>query len=157
MSILIRYRIVFTVRPATTTPHSLMPGRSNFEPDIEDKHRKWLHSKLHKQVRVEDRCYIIRTKSETLEQIDKPRSTGYKALVTHPSESGWNLPIDNRHHFSKFPQEIKDAIFGFALTVSPNINPCTVRSNWRSNYCEPHYEVLGGNDVDHSSIAWIVG
>lgn len=107
-----------------------------------------------------DRHYLIRLQPKTLKQIDKPRPTLYHNLVAHPSELRWARPIDDRYHFNKFPQEIKDLIFGFVLSVPGRVSPFTVRSNWKTNYCQPHYDLydqLKFSEASHySSIVWIV-
>jgi len=69
-------------------PPLFIPEEAKHDSDIEDKYRSFSLSKPSKQVRVDDRHHIIRTKPETLQLIDKPRSVGYKALTAHPSEDG---------------------------------------------------------------------
>jgi hypothetical protein len=132
-------------------------SKANDDIDIEDKSRRYDKKK---QVRVDERHYLITSTPKTLKQIDKPRPTLYHNLVAHPSELGWARPDRHRLHFNKFPQEIKDSIFSFVLTVPGKVSPCTVRSNWKTNYCQPHYEVFDQPKFSeisyYASIVWIV-
>lgn len=135
-----------------------IPEEAKHDSDIEDKLRRFSLRRLSKQVQVGNRHYIIKTKPKTLQQIDKPQSVGYKALIAHSSEDRWSIPTDDSHHFSKFPQEIKNAIFGFALTVETEIKLFTVKTNWKTNFCLPHYDVSSEDGVreygvNYSSIA----
>jgi hypothetical protein len=132
-------------------------SKANDDIDIEDKSGRYDKKK---QVRVDDRHYLIRSTPKTLKQIDKPRPTLYHNLVAHPSENQWARTDGHPLHFNKFPQEIKNSILCFALTASREVMPSTVRSNWKTNYCQPHYEICGEpkhSETSHySSIVWMV-
>jgi len=49
------------------------------------------------------RVYLVRPYKYTLAHIDRPKPALLSSLVAHPSESGWNLPVEHKRHFFKLP------------------------------------------------------
>ncbi|CZR64057.1 uncharacterized protein PAC_13954 [Phialocephala subalpina] len=80
------------------------------------------------------RAYVPWENEPTLKVIDRPRPPSYTLTIRHPSFKGWNLPKEHPRHFLKFPKEIQQLIFHFAITVSgPDmVEPQTIHSNWKT-------------------------
>lgn len=49
------------------------------------------------------RLYLFRIRKKDLNDRDRPRQNSLLEAVQHPSESGWNLPVEHPRHFAKFP------------------------------------------------------
>ncbi|KAF4633912.1 hypothetical protein G7Y89_g4206 [Cudoniella acicularis] len=99
--------------------------------------RKWEQKSI-----SNGRLFMLR--NPTLKNIDRPRWYEDRMVVAHQSEKRWRLPKSHNRHFSKFPQEIQDLIFEFALTTPKPNAICTsmVRCNWKRTFSEPSFDIL---------------
>ncbi|TEY71737.1 hypothetical protein BOTCAL_0087g00040 [Botryotinia calthae] len=84
----------------------------------------------------------------TLSQIDTPKPQRLSKLLTHRSETGWNLSRDHPRHLLNFPQEILDSIFGFTLstqdhTIIPDVSTSNLVHKYRDSKFHQSY-TLGG-------------
>ncbi|KAE9370754.1 hypothetical protein N431DRAFT_468776 [Stipitochalara longipes BDJ] len=111
--------------------------------------------------RPDDRKYARRRYPLTLKQINRPKREEVAAVVKHPSESGWSLPVEHERHFNRFPEEIRRLIFEFALTL-PDLyflQPFVVTCNWVRRWCPSDYIVRTGTQNkdfsdQHRSMVW---
>ncbi|KUJ14260.1 uncharacterized protein LY89DRAFT_736305 [Mollisia scopiformis] len=80
---------------------------------------------------------------DILRHVNRPKKQALQKLVRHPSESGWALPQDHDRHFMKLPQEVRDIIFGYCVSVEDprTVQPLPVTSNWKTCWMSPRCDI----------------
>lgn len=73
------------------------------------------------------RRYLRRPYKLTLKQVNRPKPKRLADIVRHPSEEGWNLPVENARHFNKLPVGTLSFLFAYArgaevLIVAGSLN-----------------------------------
>ncbi|KAF8850569.1 hypothetical protein BDZ45DRAFT_769605 [Acephala macrosclerotiorum] len=107
-------------------------NRCVYREDINYMHNCW-DDRDHIEIKSDcnGQMYLLRKNNVTLKDIDRPKPTFMRRLITHTSESGWHLPVEHDRHFFQFPQEIQDRILHYALCIADVafVQPKTVSSN----------------------------
>ncbi|TEY71734.1 hypothetical protein BOTCAL_0087g00010 [Botryotinia calthae] len=153
----------FGNNPASTETEQVIQGRSGiihgheffwkngmryiYGPDI--RYYDTIVPEYKKEWYIYDYYYVSTMDTISLSYVDSPKSNSH--LVTHMSESQWNLPRSNPHHLLNFPQEILYLILGFTLvTKDHTITPDVTLSNKRGSYKMSHSYTLDGKRYEPS-------
>ncbi|KAK0111536.1 hypothetical protein ONS95_001890 [Cadophora gregata] len=69
--------------------------------------------------------------------IDRPKPAEDRAIVTHCSEQGWNVPVDDPRHLMALPAEILRNILELCLTVS---RPLSLQPNMTTSGSTAYFQ-----------------